>query len=558
MSSSSSLNTSSMHPADSSTSLVDKEQNAAKVANKDTEIVDSSSNNVNNKPQSANPTGFQQLVSIQVNPTNRPLPNKLDNRAPKRTTKTSQKLTFFPSTSTTTSKSDLKGISPIPNLPHVSAKSLEEEWLSKLEKKWLPRCTAYCTANSYDFPKLIEFLRNRSSTHLTDPKRFDEVIHTPYFVPEQQIGAARSTWLNDQYILDYINNVPGSIEYLQPLLRQRKKISHLYYNKNNSQHHLNNQRFSINNKLNKSNASTNKTQFKNSYSPHRNVDHQHLNDDSFVNLEEEETITIQGLENFFDQNIDANGEKLPTTIPHSHLAKRIAPVGECLFFDYGVVVMWGLSWEEEQIVLNDISQFEEQKLSTSDVEVEEFHFHYNAFYQPRIYNDIITLKNPQNYMIRLTISHAIAQSVKLVLFEGLVDDTIDSMRHVPLILAETGKIHMTRKQVNKKIAQLFIMRINVNLVSNVLDTPEIFWSEPALDPLYRAIRGYLEIPQRVDVLNQRVTVISDMLDMLKDNQTNTHGEHLEWIIIILIGIEIIIGLATTSIDLLSYKKGISI
>jgi uncharacterized Rmd1/YagE family protein len=29
-----------------------------------------------------------------------------------------------------------------------------------------------------------------------------------------------------------------------------------------------------------------------------------------------------------------------------------------------------------------------------------------------------------------------------------------------------------------------------------LDTPEIFWSEPALEPLYRAIRGYLEISQR--------------------------------------------------------------
>lgn len=29
----------------------------------------------------------------------------------------------------------------------------------------------------------------------------------------------------------------------------------------------------------------------------------------------------------------------------------------------------------------------------------------------------------------------------------------------------------------------------MNLVSNVLDTPEIFWSEPALEPLYQAIRG---------------------------------------------------------------------
>jgi uncharacterized Rmd1/YagE family protein len=78
------------------------------------------------------------------------------------------------------------------------------------------------------------------------------------------------------------------------------------------------------------------------------------------------------------------------------------------------------------------------------------------------------------------------------------------------------------------------MRINVNLISNVLDTPEIFWSEPTLEPLYRAIRGYLEISQRVELLNQRVTVISDLLDMLKENLNSTHGEQLEWIVIILI------------------------
>jgi uncharacterized Rmd1/YagE family protein len=99
-------------------------------------------------------------------------------------------------------------------------------------------------------------------------------------------------------------------------------------------------------------------------------------------------------------------------------------------------------------------------------------------------------------MLKITISHAIAQSVKLTLFEGLIEETIDSTKHIPLKMAHDGKIHMSRKAINKKIGQLFIMRINVNLVSNVLDTPEIFWSEPALEPFYKAIRGYLEISQR--------------------------------------------------------------
>lgn len=133
---------------------------------------------------------------------------------------------------------------------------------------------------------------------------------------------------------------------------------------------------------------------------------------------------------------------------------------------------------------------------------------------------------------------------------------------------------LSRTAITKKIGQLFIMRINVNLVSNILDTPEIFWSEPTLEPLYSAIRGYLEISQRVELLNQRVEVISDLLDMLKDHLNSSHGkesclgmcvdqhlihllgEYLEWIVIWLIAMEIVVAVITTCLDAfaLSHEK----
>jgi uncharacterized Rmd1/YagE family protein len=56
----------------------------------------------------------------------------------------------------------------------------------------------------------------------------------------------------------------------------------------------------------------------------------------------------------------------------------------------------------------------------------------------------------------------------------------------------------------KIIGSLFELRMDVNLVSNVLDTPELFWSEPELLVPYKAIRGYFEISQRASLLNKRV------------------------------------------------------
>ena len=82
-------------------------------------------------------------------------------------------------------------------------------------------------------------------------------------------------------------------------------------------------------------------------------------------------------------------------------------------FDYGVVVIWGMSTKEEQRFLKEIAKFEEEKLSKDDVQVENFNFYYTKEYQARIYNDFISLREKKNYMAKLAISHALAQSTKV-------------------------------------------------------------------------------------------------------------------------------------------------
>jgi uncharacterized Rmd1/YagE family protein len=80
-----------------------------------------------------------------------------------------------------------------------------------------------------------------------------------------------------------------------------------------------------------------------------------------------------------------------------------------------------------------------------------------------------------------------------------------------------------------QIGELFILRINIHLQGSVLDSPELMWAEPQLDPVYQAVRSYLEMDQRVGLLTERLDVIADLLAVLKDQLTHTHGEWLEWI-----------------------------
>lgn len=135
------------------------------------------------------------------------------------------------------------------------------------------------------------------------------------------------------------------------------------------------------------------------------------------------------------------------------------------------------------------------------------------------------------------------------LFEELVDNTITTCQDIPASIARTGTIALSRKEINMQIGELFILRISIHLNGSVLDTPELFWMEPQLEPVYQAVRSYLEMDQRVQLLTERLDVIADLLAVLKEQLTSGHGEMLEWIVIVLIAAEIAVALVNIFVDL---------
>jgi len=208
-----------------------------------------------------------------------------------------------------------------------------------------------------------------------------------------------------------------------------------------------------------------------------------------------------------------------------------------------------MSEAQERRLLSSLKRFEVEKLSPEDTEMEDLNYYYANY--SRIYNDVITLRKGSSYMTKLSLSHALSQSVKISLFEKLISNTIEETKDIPELISETGKIGMPHNEIMQQIGQLFLLRTNINSVGSVLDSPEVFWSFPDLQPLYDAARSYLEIPQRINLLNTRVEVLQDMLQLLKDSVSSKHAERLEQIVIALIGIEIVLGIVTILVDLLA-------
>ncbi|RWA09666.1 hypothetical protein EKO27_g5413 [Xylaria grammica] len=387
--------------------------------------------------------------------------------------------------------------------------------LGKADRERLPRVTAYCTANKYQMEGLMRFLKGRGKSKGGNPKLIDECIYSPY-----NYGAGNPTERAEAF--EEFRDRPVYAH------ERRHSTGEL-----EAEEHINAyQRVSL--------ADFSSGQQEHGHEPEHSFS---AGRDANNDL----AYPDEGVTHARSHTVDANFDT------HVHTP-------EVFLFDYGVVVIWGMSLAHEQRFLKDIAKFELEKLDSDDVETECFNFYYTREYQARIYNDFITLRDKGNYMTKLAISHALAQSVKYTLtdgnpdlqtslFEELLASTIDACKDIPTQIALAGKIALSQTQINMQIGELFILRINIHLNGSLLDTPELFWVEPHLEPVYQAVRSYLEMDQRVGLLTERLDVIADLLAVLKDQLSHGHGEMLEWIVIVLIAAEILVAAINIVVDL---------
>jgi len=209
--------------------------------------------------------------------------------------------------------------------------------------------------------------------------------------------------------------------------------------------------------------------------------------------------------------------------------------GVSIVFDYGVIVNWNLSYDESKKILSEVSAFEIGKLEKNAYE--EFSYETGKQETLKISHDCIYLSS-DTIEEKIGISHALAQSIKLTSFENATEDTIETTKNIPIDLATKGKIGLKGKALDKLRGELFLAKSRINLHYDLLDTPEFFWEYTELQHYYTMVANYLEIQNRIQVLNKKLEVIHEIFDMLAEEQKHRHSSILEWIIIWLICVEV--------------------
>jgi uncharacterized Rmd1/YagE family protein len=172
--------------------------------------------------------------------------------------------------------------------------------------------------------------------------------------------------------------------------------------------------------------------------------------------------------------------------PINRLAPEAKNFAELFIFSYGVVVFWNFTERQEKDIMADLTfaghaegskPLATRPLAAEDFETEEFHFEYSPeVKRPRVFNDMITLLPRSDHMVKLTISHAIAQSTKLCYFEEKMSETMENAQHVPKNLALTGELNMGRTEIVKILGRLFKSRVDINLCEFICAPASSCWS----------------------------------------------------------------------------------
>ncbi|KAK4529995.1 hypothetical protein CCYA_CCYA03G0852 [Cyanidiococcus yangmingshanensis] len=255
------------------------------------------------------------------------------------------------------------------------------------------------------------------------------------------------------------------------------------------------------------------------------------------------------------------------------------------FFSYGTLVCWGLSEAGEWAILDWLQPFENGQLSPAEMEKEFFTYTYShEADKARIKNDNIMLpgalversrlvgvrrstsqttvlvpsgdsesnewaqleeadlSDEELVQVQAGVSHALAQSCKLGSFENSVDLLIERCGNVPLDLVRFGELHLGARDVMRMSGEVHLYRSYFNLQTDLLGTPDWFWENEQVEPLYERTARWLDTEKRGQLLNQRLEILKDLFMLFRD-EVHVRTEHrLEWIIIILIVVEVVLQL----------------
>jgi uncharacterized Rmd1/YagE family protein len=152
--------------------------------------------------------------------------------------------------------------------------------------------------------------------------------------------------------------------------------------------------------------------------------------------------------------------------------------------------------------------------------------------------DNVKIPNYNVEMIRLIMLHT-SQSVALDRYAVVTEKLLEETSTYTLTLEQKGKLFISRRKLKKLIGK--IMNIKNGIYENlyIFDSPEVAWQDEQMGKLDALLKNTFDLKDRYRNIQDRISIIKENLELFKDIWDHKESSTLEWIIILLIFVEII-------------------
>jgi required for meiotic nuclear division protein 1 len=138
------------------------------------------------------------------------------------------------------------------------------------------------------------------------------------------------------------------------------------------------------------------------------------------------------------------------------------------------------------------------------------------------------------------VSYVSAQSVALERYEKEIDERLRDLGKVVENLKAAGTTRFNQSDLLKQIGHVLSVKQNAVSSLSLFDKPEETWEREEIEQLYDRLRTEYELRDRFDILNEKIDFLSENNTTLLNFISSQKANFLEWIVIILIVIELIV------------------
>ena len=219
----------------------------------------------------------------------------------------------------------------------------------------------------------------------------------------------------------------------------------------------------------------------------------------------------------------------------------VADTQQVYLYYFGGIVFFNCSGDIIARFMDSIPQYAEHlKVQPQLPFQEEYRLEIDPEGEPAVANDCAVM--PQYNLAFLDIiCFVIAKSVALERIEERVDVVFDEVEGLIANLGK-GRLELPDRDMARLASSILSFKFTSIAHIMVLDKPDITWDNPEADRLYLTMARLFELDERYQEIKHKSETLLDMTDVFTGLSHARRSARLEWIIIILIAIEIFIYL----------------